>query len=73
MRPTAAQQGKPGGAIAERAAHQSTIPRTLQCTKRYGENGKMERRSRGCSPRAANDSVDDGCGSRRQGGSSGLG
>jgi hypothetical protein len=72
-RPTVARQGKPSGAIAERAARRSTAPKLLWCTKCDRENGKIERGSRGCPPRAANDSVDGGCGSRWQGGSSELG
>jgi hypothetical protein len=60
----AAQQGKLGDAIAERAAHRSTAARALRCTKHNGENGKTERGSQGCSPRAANISVDGGCGSK---------
>jgi hypothetical protein len=68
-----ARQGKPDDTIAERAARRSTVARALWCTKCDGENGKIERGSRGCSPRAVKDSVDGGCGSRRWGGSSGLG
>jgi hypothetical protein len=63
-RPTAARYGKPNDAIAERAAHRSTTARVLRCTKCDGENDKMERGSRGCSPRIENDSADGGCGSR---------
>jgi hypothetical protein len=61
--PMMARQVKPGGAIAERAAHRSTAARALRCTKHDGENDKTERGSRGCSPRAANDSADGGCSS----------
>jgi hypothetical protein len=60
VRPTVARQGRPGGAIAKRAACWSTVARALWCTKHDGENGKIERGSQGCSPRAANDSADDG-------------
>jgi hypothetical protein len=42
----AARQGKPGGAIAERAALWSTVATALWCTKRNGENDKTERGSR---------------------------
>jgi hypothetical protein len=60
-----ARQGKLGGTIAEQVARWSTAARALRCTKRDVENDKIERGSQGCSPRAANDSADDGCSSRR--------
>jgi hypothetical protein len=73
VRSMAAQQGKPDGTIAEQAACQSTAARALRCTKRDRENSKMERGSRGWSPRAANDSAGGGCSSWWWGGSSELG
>jgi hypothetical protein len=39
-RPTVARQRKIGGAIAERAARQSTAARALRCTKRDGKTAK---------------------------------
>jgi hypothetical protein len=71
-RPMVAWQGKPSGTIAEWVTRQSTAARALRCTKRDGENGKMERGSRGCSPRAASVSTDSGCSSQWQGSSFGL-
>jgi hypothetical protein len=73
VRPTAVRRGKPDSAIAERVARRSTVARALWCTKHDGENGKTERGSQGCPPRATNGSAGGGCGSRRRGGFSGLG
>jgi hypothetical protein len=55
-----------------RVAHQNMAARALWCTKLDGERGKIERGSRGCSPRAVNGLAGGGCGSRRRGGSSGF-
>jgi hypothetical protein len=47
VHPTAARQGKPGGAIAERAAHRSMATRALRCTKRNGKMAKWRGDHRG--------------------------
>jgi hypothetical protein len=62
-RPSGGAIGDPAAPLQGQAAHRSTVARVLWCTKHDGEIGKMERGSRGFSPRAANGSACGDCGS----------